>query len=123
MNVLTTEVEFELPRGYVDSDGQMHRHGVMRLATAADEIYPLKDPRVQSWPAYLIVLLLSRVVSKLGAVPEINPGIIEGLFSEDLSYLQDLYNRINGLVPQVITVQCPHCEREHRVEVPPLGGS
>lgn len=123
MNVLTTEVEFELPRGYVDSDGQMHRHGVMRLATAADEIYPLKDPRVQSWPAYLIVLLLSRVISKLGAVPEINPGIIEGLFSEDLSYLQDLYNRINGLVPQVITVQCPHCELEHRVEVPPLGGS
>lgn len=123
MNVLATEVEFELPRGYVDSDGQMHRHGVMRLATAADEIYPLKDPRVQSWPAYLIVLLLSRVISKLGAVPEINPGIIEGLFSEDLSYLQDLYNRINGLVPQVITVQCPHCELEHRVEVPPLGGS
>jgi hypothetical protein len=117
-----TEVEFELPKGYVDPAGSVHRTGVMRLATAADEIYPLKDPRVRTWPAYLIVLLLERVVSKLGSLPEVHAGVIEGLFSEDLAYLQDLYNRINGLSPSVLTVTCPHCGSEHTVEVPPLGG-
>jgi len=117
-----TEVEFELPKGYVDPAGSVHRTGVMRLATAADEIYPLKDPRVRTWPAYLIVLLLERVVSKLGSLPEVHAGVIEGLFSEDLAYLQDLYNRINGLSPSMLTVTCPHCGSEHTVEVPPLGG-
>jgi hypothetical protein len=120
---LITEVEFELPKGFVDADGGLHRSGVMRLATAADEIYPLKDPRVQNWPAYLIVLLLARVVTRLGTLPTINAGVIEGLFSEDLTYLQDLYNRINGLTRQVLTTQCPHCQQSHQVEVPPLGGS
>jgi hypothetical protein len=120
---LVTEVEFELPKGYVDSDGGLHRAGVMRLSTAADEIYPLKDPRVQNWPAYLIVLLLARVVTKLGGLPDINAGVIEGLFSEDLTYLQDLYNRINGLSRQVLTAQCPNCQHSHQIEVPPLGGS
>jgi hypothetical protein len=120
--MLVTEFEFELPKGYVDPEGNLHRKGVMRLATAADEIYPLKDPRVQNWPAYLIVILLSRVVTKLGSLPEVHPGVIEGLFSEDLTYLQDLYNRLNGLTPQVITTQCPHCGRSHQTEVPLLGG-
>ena len=104
MSGFATEVEFELPKGYVDPAGSVHRTGVMRLATAADEIYPLKDPRVRTWPAYLIVLLLERVVSKLGSLPEVHAGVIEGLFSEDLAYLQDLYNRINGLSPSVLTV-------------------
>ncbi|MFD0689867.1 phage tail assembly protein [Actinomadura fibrosa] len=122
MSVLVTEVEFELPKGYVDADGTLHRTGVMRLATAADEIYPLKDPRVRNWPAYLVVLLLSRVVSRLGGLPEVNPGVIEGLFSEDLAYLQDLYNRINGLAPRSAPVECPHCGQGHEVEVAPLGG-
>ncbi|MCX4821043.1 hypothetical protein OG883_14190 [Streptomyces sp. NBC_01142] len=120
--MLVTEVEFELPKGYVDAEGNLHRTGVMRLATAADEIYPLKDPRVRNWPAYLVVILLSRVVTKLGGVPEINPGVIEGLFSQDLAHLQDLYNRINGLTPTVITVQCTRCGTEQQAEVPPLGG-
>ena len=120
---LRTEFSFLLPRGYVDSAGTVHRDGVMRLATAADEIYPLKDPRVQNWPAYLIIILLSRVVSKLGSLREINAGVIETLFSEDLAYLQDLYNRINGLTPRVITTQCPHCGQMHQAEVPLLGGS
>lgn len=120
--MLVTEVDFELPKGYVDAEGNLHRKGMMRLATAADEIYPLRDPRVQNWPAYLIVILLSRVVTKLGDVPQINPGVIEGLFSEDLAHLQDLYNRINGLVPTVNTTECPHCGREQRAEVPLLGG-
>ena len=72
--MLVTEFEFELPKGYIDPQGNLHRKGVMRLATAAEEIYPLKDPRVQNWPAYLIIILLSRVVSKLGTLREINPG-------------------------------------------------
>ena len=121
--MLATEFDFELPKGYVDADGNLHRKGVMRLATAADEIYPLKDPRVQNWPAYLIVILLSRVVTKLEGLSEVNPGVIEGLFSEDLSFLQDLYNRVNGLSRQTITTQCPNCQQQHDVEVPPLGGS
>jgi hypothetical protein len=121
--MLVTEFEFELPKGYIDPQGNLHRKGVMRLATAADEIYPLKDPRVQNWPAYLIIILLSRVVSRLGTLREINPGVIEALFSEDLAYLQDLYNRINGLTPRVITLRCPHCGQTHQAEVPLLGGS
>lgn len=121
--MLATEFDFELPKGYVDADGNLHRKGVMRLATAADEIYPLKDPRVHNWPAYLIVILLSRVVTRLDGLAEINPGIIEGLFSEDLSFLQDLYNRVNGLARQTITTECPNCGHQQDVEVPPLGGS
>lgn len=120
---LVTEIEFELPKGYVDADGGLHRTGVMRLATAADEIYPLKDPRVQNWPAYLIILLLSRVVTRLGTLPEVNAGVVEGLFSEDLTFLQDLYNRVNGLSHQTLTTRCPQCAHTYHVEVPPLGGS
>src|SRR5690348_7769909 len=92
-----TEHEFELPKGYVDASGTLHRKGVMRLATAADELMPLKDPRVRDFSAYLIVILLSRVVMRLGTLTDINPGVIEGLFTEDLAYLQRTYNRINGL--------------------------
>lgn len=119
---LVTEVSFELPKGYVDAEGTLHRSGTMRLATAADEIYPLRDPRVQGWPAYLIVVLLARVVTRLGSLPDVNPGVVEGLFSEDLAHLQDLYNRINGLTPHVFEVVCPHCGESHDVEVPLLGG-
>jgi hypothetical protein len=119
---LVTEVPFELPKGYVDAEGTLHRAGTMRLATAADEIYPLRDPRVQGWPAYLVVLLLARVVTRLGTVPDINPGVVEALFSEDLAHLQDLYNRINGLTPPVLSVVCPHCGAGQEVEVPLLGG-
>ncbi len=122
MSGFVTEVEFELPKGYVDPTGSVHRTGVMRLATAADEIYPLKDVRVRTWPAYLVVLLLERVVTKLGSLPEVHAGVIEGLFSEDLAHLQDLYNRINGLSPSVLAVTCPNCGSEHSVEVPLLGG-
>jgi hypothetical protein len=121
--MLVTEFTFELPKGYVDAAGDLHRTGTMRLATAADEIYPLKDPRVRNWPAYLIIVLLSRVVTKLGSVAEVNPGVVEGLFSEDLAYLQDLYNRVNGLTPKTIATVCPHCEKAHEVAVDPLGES
>jgi hypothetical protein len=122
MSVLVTELEFELPKGYVDAEGNLHRAGVMRLATAADEIYPLKDPRVRNWPAYLIIILLSRVVIRLGTLADINPGVIEGLFSEDLAYLQDMYNQVNGLTPRTVTVECPRCGHRHEAEVPLLGG-
>jgi hypothetical protein len=102
-----TEFEFKLPCGYLDEDGSLHRDGVMRRATAADEILPLKDPRVQKNEAYLIVILLSRVVTRLGGLAAINPKIIEGLFATDLAYLQDLYNHINQLHDD--RASCPHC--------------
>ncbi len=104
--MLIIEHEFELPNGYVDKTGALHRSGVMRLATAADEILPLRDPRVQNLPAYLIVILLSRVIVRLGTVPEINPGVIEGLFSGDLMFLQEMYNRINGLDSRPTCKKC-----------------
>lgn len=91
-----TEIEFELPRGYVDGDGILHRRGVMRLATAADEILPLRDPRVTNNEAYLTVIVLARVIVRLGALTDIHTGIIEGLFAGDLAYLQRLYERFNG---------------------------
>jgi hypothetical protein len=91
-----TEVEFTLPKGYLDCDGQLHKSGVMRLATAADEILPLKDPRVQQNQAYLVIIVLARVVSKLGSLPDVNTKVIENLFASDLSYLQTLYERLNA---------------------------
>ena len=118
-----TEHEFELPNGYVDKAGTLHRSGAMRLATAADEILPMKDPRVQNLPAYLIVILLSRVIVRLGTVPQINPGTIEGLFSQDLAFLQEMYNRINGLARRHAAVRCPNCAEQFDVEVAQLGGS
>jgi hypothetical protein len=90
-----TEVEFTLPRGYLDAAGVLHRRGVMRLATAADEILPLRDPRVQSNEAYLAIIVLARVITRLGDVPHIDTSLIEGLFASDLNYLQRLYERIN----------------------------
>ena len=97
MSVISTEVEFTLPIGYRDADGNLHRQGVMRLATAGDEILPLKDHRVQANPAYLAIIVLSRVVTKLGSLDMISTHVIEELFSADFAFLQDLYNRINQL--------------------------
>jgi len=91
-----TEVEFTLPKGYVDGEGSLHREGVMRLATAADEILPLRDPRVQANPAYFTVIVLARVITRLGSLPDIYTKIIEGLFASDLNHLQALYERINS---------------------------
>jgi hypothetical protein len=105
--MLQTEFEFRLPCGYLDDEGTLHRDGVMRRATAADEILPMKDARVQANEAYLIVILLSRVVTRLGTVAAINPKVIEGVFATDLAYLQDLYNRINALDDDA--AECPHC--------------
>ena len=95
-NGFQTEVEFTLPKGYLDEHGILHRRGVMRLATAADEILPLRDPRVQQNQAYLAVIVLARVITKLGDVANIDTRVIEGLFASDLDYLQRLYERVNG---------------------------
>lgn len=91
-----TEIEFTLPKGYVDGAGVLHRDGVMRLATAADEILPLRDPRVQQNAAYLTVIVLSRVILRLGGMTDIDTRTVEGLFASDLDYLQRLYERLNG---------------------------
>lgn len=111
-----TEYPFILPRGYVDQSGDLHREGTMRLATAADEILPLKDARVQANPAYLTIILLARVVTRLGAVTLITEKVIEQLFASDLAYLQDLYNRINVAGERMLKVVCPHCECSFEVE-------
>lgn len=116
---LQTEHTFTLPRGYADEDGDLHREGVMRLATAADEIEPLNDPRVQSNSAYLTVILLSRVVTRLGDVPEVTPGVIEELFVSDLEYLQDLYERVNAGEPREVDATCPDCGEEFALAVQP----
>ena len=91
-----TEVEFTLPKGYLDANGTLHKHGVMRLATAADEILPLRDPRVQANQAYVAIIVLARVITKLGDVPTIDTRVIEGLYASDLNFLQRMYERLNG---------------------------
>lgn len=111
-----TEYEFELPRGYLDATGEIQKKGSMRLATAADEILPMRDPRVQQNPGYLTVILLARVVTKLGTLNSINTKIIENLFTIDMAFLQDLYQRINMSEVPSYKVQCPKCE--HSFEVP-----
>jgi hypothetical protein len=119
---LQTEFEFTLPRGYVDQDGNLHRRGTMRLATAMDEIAPLRDPRVRSNQAYLVIILLSRVITKLGTLPYMNTGVVENLFAADLAYLQALYRRINEEGVTTFAVHCPECQAEFEVDLADLGG-
>ena len=111
-----TEFDFTLPCGYLDEGGTLHRDGVMRRATAADEIMPLRDPRVADNQAYLAVILLSRVVTRLGSLPAINPKIVEGLFATDMAFLQDLYNQVNQLGSAADSVVCPECHHQFRRE-------
>jgi len=120
--MLQTEFDFTLPKGYIDKDGNLHRQGVMRLANAKDEIAPLQDPRVQRNNAYLIIILLSRVVIKLGELKDVNPGVMENLFSTDLTYLQDFYRRINANGHAQVKILCPDCEHEFEVDESLLNG-
>lgn len=113
---LQTEFDFVLPKGYVDREGNVHKRGVMRLATANDEIAPLRDPRVRQNQAYLTIILLSRVITKLGSIPEINPSIVEGVFSTDLAYLQALYRRINENPSTDVNATCPECGHKFVVD-------
>lgn len=95
--MVQTQFEFTLPKGYLDGEGNLHRVGIMRLSTAIDEIAPLSDPRVKMNPAYATILILSRVIVRLGAIESMSPAIVEGFFAGDLNYLQTFYRQINGL--------------------------
>ncbi|MBZ6495303.1 hypothetical protein [Natrinema longum] len=106
---LQTEFEFTLPQGYVDDDGTLHKEGRMRLATAADEIEPLQNPRVQTNSSYLTIVLLSRVVTELGDLETIDATVIEELFVTDLEYLQALYERVNNQGMNAVETACPDC--------------
>lgn len=121
--VFQTEFEFELPRGYVDENGNLHRRGKMRLATAADEILPMRDPRVQQNPSYLSIIVLSRVITQLGDLRAIDTKTIERLFTVDLAYLQGLYQQINEMALPNIKATCPKCDHEFEVEVDFLTGN
>ena len=114
---MRTEFAFTLPRGYVDPAGAVHREGLMRLATARDEIEPLRDPEVRRNDAYLSVLLLSRVVTRLGEVGEVTPDVIEGLFAADFDHLQRLYERLNTDGESVGSVTCPACSHDFEVDL------
>lgn len=117
-----TEYEFTLPLGYVDQEGSLHREGTMRLATAADEILPLRDPRVQGNQAYLIIILLARVIGRLGSVSAVNPQVIENLYAADLAYLQEFYNRINRNGKASVETVCPKCAHGFEVAMNGAGG-
>ena len=116
---LQTEFDFELPRGLVDKRGNVHRNGRMRLATARDELLPLNDERVRHNPAYLTVILLSRVITKLGTLEEedITVSTIENLFATDLAFLQDLYRRVNTEGTTKAEVTCPSCDTHFTVDL------
>ena len=114
---LRTEFDFVLPRGYVDDEGNVHREGRMRLATARDEILPQRDPRVRENGAYLTVILLSRVLTRLGSIRQVTPATIEGLFASDLAFLQDLYRRVNSEGTTHVAVACPSCKQEFAVDI------
>jgi len=118
---LQTELEFQLPKGYVDEEGNLHRKGMMRLATAADEILPMRDSRVQANAAYLTVIVLSRVITRLGDLRAVTPKVVEGLFSGDLAYLQEFYRRINENGQATVRTTCPRCEHSFDVELIPVG--
>jgi hypothetical protein len=114
---LQTEFDFVLPRGYVDDRGGIHRAGTMRIARARDEIYPQADPKVRENPSYLTVILLTKTITKLGTLPEVDTWVVESLFASDLAFLQDLYRRINQEGHTQAAVTCPHCSTEFTVDI------
>ena len=114
--MLQTEYEFTLPKGYADKEGTLHRQGTMRLATALDEIAPLKDARVKGNDAYLSIVILARVITRLGNMSDLNTGVLERMFTADLSYLQEFYRAINEGGESLGRVACPSCHTEFDVE-------
>ncbi len=112
-----TQYEFKLPKGLVDGEGNVHQNGVMRLATARDEIVPLQDYRVQNNRAYLVIVLLSRVIERIGAIEHISVEHIENLFSTDLAYLQEFYRKINEEGDAKHSVKCPSCENGFDIDM------
>jgi len=117
-----TEFPFSLPHGLRAPDGTVHREGTMRMATALDEIEPIRDPRVRANAGYMVIILLTRVITRLGDIDYINTNVVESLYAGDLAYLQDLYQRINLNGHARIQVDCPHCSGAFEVENPSLGG-
>lgn len=122
-NTIPTEFNFILPRGLVDPQGGIHRQGVMRLATAKDEISVQKDSRVQRDPAYGVLVMLSRVITRLGSLSSVTPELLEELFTRDLAYLREFYNRINQQGNAYIPVHCPQCSSQFNVELSLSGES
>ncbi|WSJ71760.1 hypothetical protein OG500_04405 [Kitasatospora sp. NBC_01250] len=114
---LRTEFDFELPRGYVDDEGTVHRHGSMRLATARDELMPQIDLRVKENPAYLSVVLLSHVITRLGTVTDVHAGVVERMYATDVAFLQDFYQRINSEGHTRAAVTCPHCDGAFEIDL------
>ncbi|NEY36413.1 hypothetical protein GTU99_30375 [Streptomyces sp. PRKS01-65] len=114
---LRTEFEFELPRGYVDEAGVLHRDGSMRLATARDELRPQIDLRVKENPAYLSVVLLSQVITRIGTITDVHAGIVERMYATDVAFLQDFYRRVNSEGHTRAAVTCPHCEGGFEVDL------
>ncbi|WP_127582972.1 phage tail assembly protein [Paenibacillus koleovorans] len=112
-----TEFEFELPRGFVDENGTLHKRGVMRLATAADEILPMRDQRVQQNPGYLTIILLARVITKLGDLRALDTRTIEKLFTADLAFLQNFYRQVNELEKFTVKTTCPKCEHQYEADL------
>ena len=121
VETLRTEYPFTLPRGYVDEEGRVHREGVMRLATGRDEIMPQTDPRVRQNPAYLTVIVLSRVITRLGELPDVTTRVVEQLYASDVAYLQELYEGLNHDGEASIRAVCPSCEHAFQVEMTALG--
>ena len=122
-NTINTEFNFILPRGLVAPQGGIHRQGVMRLATAKDEIYVQKDSRVQRDPAYGVLVMLSRVIIQLGSLSSVTPELLEELFTRDLAYLREFYNRINQQGNAYISVECPQCNSQFSAELSLSGES
>jgi len=114
---LRTEFEFELPRGYLHSDGTLHRHGKMRLATARDELRPQIDVRVKENPAYLSVVLLSQVITALGTITDVHAGVVEQMYATDIAFLQDFYRRINSEGHTRAGVTCPACDTAFEIDL------
>ena len=112
-----TEFPFTLPKGFVDREGRVHKEGIMRMANSGDEILPLKDPRVQQNPGYLTIILLARVITRLGTLPTVDTRVVEGLYTMDLAYLQDLYERINTMEIPTYQGICPHCGKNVAIPV------
>ena len=114
---METVFDFELPKGYMDANGELHKRGKMRLATAGDEITATRDPRVLSNPSYLTIAVLGKVVTELEGIPMVSSTHIEKLFTADLAFLQDMYQRINDVEPPTMTVTCPKCGEIHEVPI------
>ncbi len=119
---IQTEFDFELPIGYVDKEGTLHKQGTMRLATAMDEITPLNDMRVQTNEAYLSIVLLTRVITSLGTLKHITTNVIENLFASDIAFLQAFYQQINENASVIRVITCPHCNKEMEINLAKLGG-